>query len=936
MPKAIKYIWLLLAVIITASSARASYEGRYLQDNDMPNPLIYLPGPPDSTMIAFNGDQAKWVWGKQQRNTPRGEQASWESKYGIVRMCTIYSDVLGIDITEDGSPAIYRLMKRAGDTGAGSVIAMKTATYRKRPFLIMKEDPWGQYDTYAELANSSSYPSSHTGCGWGTALALAEMAPHMQDTILRRGYEYGMSRVIVGAHWQSDVEAAIMCASAAIARSHATPEYQADLVAARAEYLQLKGLTESDISTNSIPAANRIIPAPARDDTYSYYGEVAPYWQAKTERDTERGSQAIIDADLTDDVIIGGFAQCAGINISNSTLPNTTRLLKTLKLMLGEQATMMKDYWFRNRPYVQLGDSTIVPEDEDTYRDESSYPSGHAIIGWGMALVLTEVMPQYQNLFLKRGYDIGWSRVIAGYHYPADVQMGRIMAACLVTKMHNDTYFNGLLEAAKQEVATADLNAYSLSPRELPRGESLVPQRPDSSSITFATDFYRWIWGKNMRDTERGEIARHDSQCGIDHLCSIYSGVMGFDIDESNTPAIYNIITQSAKVGVNSAYAMIVPQSRKRPYELMNEQLWGDNETVPNLSDSVSLHPSAHAAMVWSTALALSQIAPQVQDTILARANQCATGDVIAGTCWQSDVDAAITCAGAAIACSYANPEYQTALSAAREEYMQIKGLSESEMTANFPDITKILDAPPAIDDCFFVGDLFSLWQAKELRSTERGELAKDDHSIRDDYFVNIFAECSPVVTISESETPNIVILIKFLKLMLNPRVTNLKSMVSRKRPFVALNEPVPYYGDEWTSWGESSYPSRRAFLGWSIALALAEVMPDCQDEILKRGYEYGESRIILGSNYASDVEAARVIAACDLGKLHNESMLKILYDNAKIEYKRKKDEAGMESVIASSRRNDTLWYSITGISYDSKPSTPGIYIHNGKKVTIK
>ena len=932
----------MLAVIITANNAYASIENSYLQGDDMPDAFVYLPGPPDSTMLATNGDYAWWIWGKEQRNTPRGEQASWESKFGIVRMCTIYSDVLGIDISEENTPAIYRFMHRSGDTGAGAVAAMKSTLYRKRPFVIMKENTWGQYDNHEELEKSSAYPSSHTGFGWGTALALAEMAPHMQDTILRRGYEYGISRVIVGAHWRSDVDAAMTCASAAIARSHATAEYKADLAAARAEYMQIKGLTESQINTSAAPSAIRIIEAPIMDDSYFFYGEVAPYWQAKSERNTERGAQAIIDANLEDDVIIGGFAQCAGIDISSATLPRTTQFLKNLKLMLGLHAIVFKNNWYRNRPYVQLGDNTTIPEDEETYREDSSYPSGHAIIGWGMALALTEVLPHLQNPILKRGYDIGWSRVIAGYHYPADVQAGRVMASCLLAKMHNETYFNSLLEAAKQECAAIGANTHNISATqsgEQPRHNTLTPTPPDTASTIFASDFYRWIWGKKMRTTERGEMARHDSQCDIDHLCSIYSGVLGLDISESSTPSIYNIISQTAEAGLNSAKTMTVSQSRRKPYELMNEQPWGYNATIPipNLSDSVASHPSAHAAMVWSTALALAQMAPHMQDTILTKAMQCAACGVIAGVCWQSDVDAAITCASAAIAHSRSTSEFQADMAAARAEYMQIKGLTESDIKASsFPVITKILDVPPTFDDLHFVGDLFTYWQSKEIRSTERGAQADADVAIDDDYLISTFGECSPVVTISESETPHIVMLIKLLKLTFITRSNTLKDAMFRTRPYSYFKETVQYGGDAWLNYYKSSYPSRHAMLGWAIALALAEVMPDCQNEILKRGFEYGESRIILGSNYASDVIAARVTAACDMSKLHDETVFKNLLESAKTEYQTKKDEASIESIIANSRTNDNLWYSITGIIYYNKPTSPGIYIHNGKKVTIQ
>lgn len=454
MTKQVKWLWLVLAVIMTASTALANDENPYLRNSEIPNALIYLPSITDSTIIATNGDYAWWIWGKTMRNTPRGEQASWESKFGIVRMCTIYSDVLGIDITEENTPAIYQLLKRSGETGTASVTKIKGTYFRKRPFLIMNEDPWGQYDSYNELEKSSSYPSSHTSFGWGSALALAEMAPHMQDTILRRGYEYGISRVIVGAHWRSDVDAAIICASTTFARSHGSQEFASDMQAAKQEYMRITGLSESQITNEASPSIAKILDPPLLPDTYQYYGDITPYWQAKTERDSLRGEQAVADACLEDDVIISGFAQSAGIDISSSATPRIKSLIVTLKSMFGDYAVSMKDYWYRNRPYVHLGDTTSVPDDEDTYSNESSYPSRHALIGWGIALVLAEVMPDRQDNILKRGYDFAWSRVITGFQYPSDVQAGCVMAACFLAKLHNDPKFNNLLNSAMQEYAS--------------------------------------------------------------------------------------------------------------------------------------------------------------------------------------------------------------------------------------------------------------------------------------------------------------------------------------------------------------------------------------------------------------------------------------------------------------------------------------------------
>ena len=124
MNKLIKYLWLLLVVTMTASYAHASRSNLYLQGSEMPNALLYLPGPPDTTMLALNGDYARWTWGKSVRPTPRGEMASDDELFGMERMCAIYSKILGVNISQENTPAIYRLMERSGETGSISCLAI--------------------------------------------------------------------------------------------------------------------------------------------------------------------------------------------------------------------------------------------------------------------------------------------------------------------------------------------------------------------------------------------------------------------------------------------------------------------------------------------------------------------------------------------------------------------------------------------------------------------------------------------------------------------------------------------------------------------------------------------------------------------------------------------------------------------------------------------
>ena len=212
----------------------------YISDSP-PDSATLLPPPPpsDTTNAEFKEDLAQWEWGKSMRPTERGRQASQESLFGIVRMCTIYSEVFGFVIHPETTPAIYRFMLYAGETGYEATANAKKKYMRRRPFDLMGEEVWGEFD-YDALREDGSYPSGHTALGLATALALAQVAPEISEKLLERGYQYGESRVIVGAHWQSDVNAGFKVAQAAFNAMQSSPRYQHHLAAARKEYQALK------------------------------------------------------------------------------------------------------------------------------------------------------------------------------------------------------------------------------------------------------------------------------------------------------------------------------------------------------------------------------------------------------------------------------------------------------------------------------------------------------------------------------------------------------------------------------------------------------------------------------------------------------------------------------------------------------------------------
>jgi acid phosphatase (class A) len=91
----------------------------------------------------------------------------------------------------------------------------------------------------AHLAGNGDYPSGHTSNGWSTALVLAELMPGRATEILRRGRQYGESRMICGSHSRSAVEAGYMAGAVIVSQLHASADFRHDMDRARAELASL-------------------------------------------------------------------------------------------------------------------------------------------------------------------------------------------------------------------------------------------------------------------------------------------------------------------------------------------------------------------------------------------------------------------------------------------------------------------------------------------------------------------------------------------------------------------------------------------------------------------------------------------------------------------------------------------------------------------------
>ena len=206
------------------------------------------------------------------------------------------------------------------------------------------------------------------------------------------------------------------------------------------------------LSADELPNAVYWLPAPPAPGSSQFMYDISQYYWGKEKRlDTARANKAIREAAYEVADMVRLFSTAFGIEISEKTTPAIYRVLNRGVLTIRLSATKPKATYMRTRPYAYFNEPTLVPEEEDELRANGSYPSGHTVRGWGLAMLLCEINPDAQDELFKLGYEWGQSRVIAGYHWQSDVDASRMLAAACYARLHSCQAFLDDMKAAKEE-----------------------------------------------------------------------------------------------------------------------------------------------------------------------------------------------------------------------------------------------------------------------------------------------------------------------------------------------------------------------------------------------------------------------------------------------------------------------------------------------------
>ena len=206
------------------------------------------------------------------------------------------------------------------------------------------------------------------------------------------------------------------------------------------------------VEADALPNALNFYPAPPDTMSPQFIYDISQYMWGKTMRlDSARAALAVAQAVETVEEMAAMFSEPFGMEISAKKTPAIMNVLERGIRTLKQVGSKAKRHYMRRRPYDRFNESTLVPAEEERLRTNGSYPSGHTIRAWSMALLLIEVNPAAQDTLLKYAYEWGQSRVIAGFHWQSDVDASKVLVSGAYPSLHTNETFMADMRKAQAE-----------------------------------------------------------------------------------------------------------------------------------------------------------------------------------------------------------------------------------------------------------------------------------------------------------------------------------------------------------------------------------------------------------------------------------------------------------------------------------------------------
>jgi acid phosphatase (class A) len=199
------------------------------------------------------------------------------------------------------------------------------------------------------------------------------------------------------------------------------------------------------------------------------------------------------------------------------------------------------------------------------------------------------------------------------------------------------------------------------------------------------------------------------------------------------------------------------------------------------------------------------------------------------------------------------------------------------------PDSEALLPPPPRAGSDALAADEEAYRAHAALRGSPRWELAARDADLSFPAAAGAFS-CAIGTAITEEATPRLYTLLRRSMVDAGRATRAAKDAHRRPRPFVVHRDSSCVPAAERGLAADGSYPSGHAAIGWAWSLILAELAPDRIDLIVARGASFGQSRVVCGVHWQSDVIAGRAVGAAVVARLHADEAFRADLEAARAE----------------------------------------------------
>jgi acid phosphatase (class A) len=198
------------------------------------------------------------------------------------------------------------------------------------------------------------------------------------------------------------------------------------------------------------------------------------------------------------------------------------------------------------------------------------------------------------------------------------------------------------------------------------------------------------------------------------------------------------------------------------------------------------------------------------------------------------------------------------------------------------PDTVAILPPPPRGQSAAETADKAAFAATRSLKGSPRWDLATTDVADGASAILDDFA-CVIGQRIDQTRAPALMTLLERSRLDIARATRGPKEHYRRIRPFVGNDAEICVVRSAEIG-NAFSFPSSHATQAWTYAAIMAAIIPEKATDFFVRARSYGESRVVCGLHWMSDIQAGSMTGSIVFAALQGDGGFRADLERARVE----------------------------------------------------